>query len=609
MAEQVQAILDGMVAPLRDLEERKVFSPKEIQTIVERRRASEYALKRRQARKADFIEYIQKEIQLEQLRELRVKRLKREQPKGKPKGADDATTKFLGDKHIRSHIHLIWTRTIRKFRSDMAVYLLYADYLVETKNYNKLSLLYAQALQLFPRASGLWIRAASHEYFTAGNIQSARVLLQRGLRINGTAEDLWLQSFVLELHVVQKLQGREAILRGESEETIKNAGNDDNIDEDHPLALAKLVYDHAVTKISSNVAFRLEFLKQCDLFPATNALVEHIIQSITKDCGNQPDAWIAKAMYVGRKQELEDGTPASKRQRKEFDSESPSIIRHPALLILQEATRQLPTSDMYCRAMLYMKELAGFDKDLQSDAELLADDFISQASSSGLLSSDVVLTYLELVRPDNEERITRVIETFQKTSHKMTASIWVHLAMATNSVSDAVAIYERAVEETSMTHSDHLMLLVRLVNTKVQLSTTKCDEILRAQERILYLAPAFADVGSADETSLTIHVEDVMEALRRCLDFVWFVEGLGAARKAYSSVLFQAGIAKLYMRRAADQVKQYLDTALDIETKCQDVADRKRRMARLFSCAEELFAGTVIAKEYRNRSLEEKQNR
>src|SRR6476660_2811589 len=88
MADQVQAILDGMVAPLRDLEERKIFDEDEIRSIVHRRRTSEYALQRRKPRLADYIEYIQQEIQLEKLRELRAKRLKREQPTKKPSTDD-----------------------------------------------------------------------------------------------------------------------------------------------------------------------------------------------------------------------------------------------------------------------------------------------------------------------------------------------------------------------------------------------------------------------------------------------------------------------------------------------------------------------------------------
>ena len=67
MAEQVQAILDRMVPALRDLMDKEVFTESEVKAIVERRRESEYLLRRRSARKADYLRYIEAERNLEKL--------------------------------------------------------------------------------------------------------------------------------------------------------------------------------------------------------------------------------------------------------------------------------------------------------------------------------------------------------------------------------------------------------------------------------------------------------------------------------------------------------------------------------------------------------------
>ncbi|GKZ00310.1 hypothetical protein MPSEU_000983900 [Mayamaea pseudoterrestris] len=615
MAEQVQAILDGMVAPLRDLEERKVFSSDEIRSIVNRRRTSEYALQRRKARQADYIEYIQQEIQLEKLRALRVKRIKRQQPHDETT-QQGATTRFIGDKHIGSHIHFIWTRTIRKFRSDMAVYLMYAEYLEETKNYNKLSLLYAQALQLFPRETGLWINAASHEYFVAGNMQSARVLLQRGLRINPTSQELWVQSFVLEMHVVQKMQGREAILRGGGD-VVANGSIDILIDENHPLALSKLVYDHAIQKITDKVSFRLAFLQQCSLFPNTQALAQHILQSIIKDCGNQPDAWIVKAMYILQQEQVkhvvepvDDAGPVSKKQRMDDangSSLSPSRTIDAVRQVLLEATQQLATTEMYTRILQYLKELVEEGKEESDGVIQLAKQFVNQASDDGMLSNDLIMAYAALVVEGDDEHVGQLIERFQQTSEKITASLWLQLAQSAASVEQAIVILERGLEATPMVQSDHLILLLQLLGAKLKLHSISMGDLLRTQERILYLAPGFVNVGDNDDAPFGII--NVMDACLQCLMHVWKHDGLGAARKAYLNVLFQANTAKLYMRDGSDHVKEYLDAAISIETNCQDVIDRQRRLARIFSYALELFAGTEIGKEYRKLSLEAKQDR
>ena len=115
MAEQVQAMLDRMVAPLKDLQDRGVFTQEEIHAIVDRRRTQEYALRRKgNVRKADYLRYIQDEMQLERLRELRSRHQR--------------SFKNIGDKHIKLHIQLLWTRTLRRFR-ELPLYLQYAEYL------------------------------------------------------------------------------------------------------------------------------------------------------------------------------------------------------------------------------------------------------------------------------------------------------------------------------------------------------------------------------------------------------------------------------------------------------------------------------------------------
>lgn len=75
MAETVHFMLEQMLPELEDLEDRGIFSSEEVKAIVARRTDSEYKLKRRIPRKADFLRYIQAEINLERLRVHRRKRL------------------------------------------------------------------------------------------------------------------------------------------------------------------------------------------------------------------------------------------------------------------------------------------------------------------------------------------------------------------------------------------------------------------------------------------------------------------------------------------------------------------------------------------------------
>ena len=44
--------------------------------------------------------------------------------------------------------------------------------------------------------SGLWITAAKFEFEERNNIVAARTLFQQGLRVNPTAQKLWLEVFI-----------------------------------------------------------------------------------------------------------------------------------------------------------------------------------------------------------------------------------------------------------------------------------------------------------------------------------------------------------------------------------------------------------------------------
>jgi hypothetical protein len=143
MAEQVQSIMERMVIPLKDLRSRNIFTPSEIQHIVNRRRRSEYTLQRRSGAVllSDYLTYIEEEVQLEQLRKLRkekvllewndkVRRRSAAETRHSSKDADDDDqqqqqavykTSGPGDSHIISHIHFLYQRTLRKFQYPLDV--------------------------------------------------------------------------------------------------------------------------------------------------------------------------------------------------------------------------------------------------------------------------------------------------------------------------------------------------------------------------------------------------------------------------------------------------------------------------------------------------------
>mmetsp|Transcript_26736 Transcript_26736/g.40608 ORF Transcript_26736/g.40608 Transcript_26736/m.40608 type:complete len:624 (-) Transcript_26736:26-1897(-) len=373
MAEQVQSALDKFVAPLKDLLDRGVFSEEEIKTIVSRRREHEYLLRRRVARQADFLRYIEDEMTLEKLRKLRTKRINQRQERKKGEKVPERKRNGglpVGDVHIIQLIHLLFVRVIRKFRSDVSLHLQHAAFAKESKSYNKLNTIYTEALQVHPRNIGLWIEAASYEFFGytnpdtgevygGGSIQGARVLMQRGLRINATSQDLWVQYFCLELHYIQKLRGRREILQLSSQEETEEPFFAD-------APIPTIVYKNAINSIPSDVAFRMKFLDLCSSFPQTDKIEKCITTSIEADFSDQPEAWIARAMYVVEKEK-------SQTKNEELDMEKGFLVVEdetyqqpskrqringtpPVLKILNEAIKALPIPDMYLRAIKFARQ-------------------------------------------------------------------------------------------------------------------------------------------------------------------------------------------------------------------------------------------------------------
>ena len=212
-----------------------------------------------------------------------------------------------GDSHILSHTHFLYQRTLKKFHYPLDVILNYAQFSKDYKSFHMLSRIYAEGLQHHPREAGLWIEAVSFEYFgyaaqdyengnkinskvVGSSIQNARVLMQRGLRINKTSADLWQQYFALELHYVQKLRGRREILElGLNEDGILPSEEEDDSDEEaqagkmSTLLPSQIIFKNAIKAIPDDIQFRLRFVEACRMFPHTKPLEEYIMESVTQD--------------------------------------------------------------------------------------------------------------------------------------------------------------------------------------------------------------------------------------------------------------------------------------------------------------------------------------
>ncbi|CAE7083965.1 unnamed protein product [Rhizoctonia solani] len=195
--ERVHYYQEQMLPELKELEEKGIFSQPETRAILKQRTAFESALVRRVALKSDYIKYAQYEVTLEALRKKRAARLN---------SADIKSS--LADFCIVRRQFFILERAVRKFKSDVSLWVQYIELAKSNNARSLVGKLCARALSLHPTSTPLYIIAASHELESSLSPTGARALLQRGLRINPESVELWTEYIRMELGYCEGLRRR-----------------------------------------------------------------------------------------------------------------------------------------------------------------------------------------------------------------------------------------------------------------------------------------------------------------------------------------------------------------------------------------------------------------
>ncbi|KAL6308122.1 U3 small nucleolar RNA-associated protein 6-domain-containing protein [Sparassis latifolia] len=198
--ERVHFQQEQMLAELKDLVQRGLFTLKEAKHVLQKRTAFETALVRRVAKKGDFLRYAAYEMGLEALRRKRVERLK--QDAAPPSVSDYAL--------VRRQFH-IFERALKKFKGDVGLWIQYVRVAKKERARALVGRITARALQLHPNVPALYILAASHELQHLSP-STARALLQRGIRLNADSVEMWREYVRMELGFVESLRRRWGVL-------------------------------------------------------------------------------------------------------------------------------------------------------------------------------------------------------------------------------------------------------------------------------------------------------------------------------------------------------------------------------------------------------------
>lgn len=203
MSDKVRYYLENSIKEVEDLKKRGIFDKDEISKIIKRRTDYEHRLLARSVKPSDFLAYTTYEQQLDRLRHLRVRRLKK-QHKLEGKGVSD----WAG----RRRIQFIYDRATRRFPAELGLWTAAVEYGRKTNSPHVVNRALTAMLRLHPKKPEVWVYVAKYQAEENSAIVEARAVLQRGLRFNPDSEYLWLEYMRLELIYVAKILARRKLL-------------------------------------------------------------------------------------------------------------------------------------------------------------------------------------------------------------------------------------------------------------------------------------------------------------------------------------------------------------------------------------------------------------
>lgn len=187
----------------------------------------------------------------------------------------------------------------------------------------------AKLVRFHPKVPGVWIYAAAWEFDRNLNVVAARSLMQEGLRVCPTSEDLWVEYLRMELTYLNKLKARKVAL-GEDEGTLtcnpraadeeewrdqnkelfmsldeKEENNDksnvENVETkkkleifaEHGMSLFRTIYSGAIEAVPSSLDLRKRFLEILEGTKLANSeeMCNELLSDMKRDFLTEPEFW------------------------------------------------------------------------------------------------------------------------------------------------------------------------------------------------------------------------------------------------------------------------------------------------------------------------------
>jgi len=281
MAEGVQFQLERQLEELEQMVHCGLFTKQETAAIIKKRKQCEYKVHRHSKSKEDYLQYIRYESALLAL--LR-KRREKEGYSFRKKEIDHA---------ILNRIHSLFRAAIKRFQGDVSLWLTYIEFCKEKRNHAMVSRTFSDLLAIHNHDPSLWIMAAQWEMEENKDAETARSLLQRGLRFLADSTTLWKEYLRMELiHVETMRQRMLTLTSASSEEAVADLEGD-------PVLSGKIVdvvYKQAVAAMPDRVDLLFECLQVAKAFAETHPRLRvDIYEDLKTRYATEPRAWDALA--------------------------------------------------------------------------------------------------------------------------------------------------------------------------------------------------------------------------------------------------------------------------------------------------------------------------
>ena len=191
MSDKVQFNMEKMAAELEAYRKFEIFTKEEISDIVETRRKYEYRLQRSRRRLGDYLHYIKYEMSLEEKKEA----IRNRQFVGS----------HLCNFAIPKRIMALLADAMAKFPDDPMLFVQFIDYAMEKGFHDELRTFFGERCLRNVRDVHMWIFCAS-KLIEMGDFSNARVLMQKGIRINRNSAKIRLEHFRLEIMYIEHLR-------------------------------------------------------------------------------------------------------------------------------------------------------------------------------------------------------------------------------------------------------------------------------------------------------------------------------------------------------------------------------------------------------------------